>query len=417
LNTPVGQRQRLLLYAGQFRSGSPTAPGIGIQRRFTNLAGSVLFAPPSVTDFSPPTFGPVSVTAAGATVGFAVDVTDADGDSDVKRVFALYRDASGIWKTAEFSHIGSRWSGAGPVTGTSVEWFIQAIDAAGNVGVTSNKASVKSLTPPVPVGAISAALSGTGPVNGWYTSAVTVTITGAPGITYSLDGAPFASYGTPFAVTGTGVHVIAFQGSDGSSGSVTVPIDVTPPTVNSPPTPGTIEAGQTNASGIFTCADAGSGIASCTYTLDTSTITPGTTTRFVTVTATDRVGNTFTKPNIPYRVVYPFRGFLRPITNLPYLNIVNSGSAVPVKFSLSGNRGLGILASGSPSSLMINCDGTAPTDEIVTSTAGSSGLSYDAKSDTYTYVWKTDKAWAGTCRQLVVRFADGNAKLANFKFK
>jgi hypothetical protein len=30
-------------------------------------------------------------------------------------------------------------------------------------------------------------------------------------------------------------------------------------------------------------------------------------------------------------------------------------------------------------------------------------------------VWKTDKAWAGTNRQLVVKLADGTSHVANFK--
>ena len=52
-----------------------------------------------------------------------------------------------------------------------------------------------------------------------------------------------------------------------------------------------------------------------------------------------------------------------------------------------------------------------------TGTAGSSTLSYDASTDTYTYVWKTEKPWAGTCRQLVVKLKDGTFHRAIFKFK
>ncbi len=49
-------------------------------------------------------------------------------------------------------------------------------------------------------------------------------------------------------------------------------------------------------------------------------------------------------------------------------------------------------------------------------TVGYSSLTYDPASDTYTYVWKTDKRWEGTCRQLVVRLDDGTSHRANFKF-
>jgi len=40
---------------------------------------------------------------------------------------------------------------------------------------------------------------------------------------------------------------------------------------------------------------------------------------------------------------YDFAGFFQPIDNLPTLNGVKAGSAVPVKFSLGGNHGLDIL--------------------------------------------------------------------------
>ena len=39
-----------------------------------------------------------------------------------------------------------------------------------------------------------------------------------------------------------------------------------------------------------------------------------------------------------------------------------------------------------------------------------------ADAESHTYVWKTDKSWAGTCRQFTLTLADGNAKVANFKF-
>ena len=50
-----------------------------------------------------------------------------------------------------------------------------------------------------------------------------------------------------------------------------------------------------------------------------------------------------------------------------------------------------------------------------TLTAGGSSLSYDAGTDTYTYVWKTSKNWSDTCRQLVVKLADGTEHVANFE--
>lgn len=53
----------------------------------------------------------------------------------------------------------------------------------------------------------------------------------------------------------------------------------------------------------------------------------------------------------------------------------------------------------------------------VTVTAGASSLSYDATTNTYTYVWKTQKAWAGTCGTLHVTLTDGSDHTALFQFR
>ena len=116
-------------------------------------------------------------------------------------------------------------------------------------------------------------------------------------------------------------------------------------------------------------------------------------------------------------LVHPFVGFFPPIDNLPVFNEVKTGGAVPVKFSLSGGQGLDVFAVGYPKSEQIVCASTAPVDGIEeTVTAGSSGLSYNPLTDTYTYVWKTSKGWAGTCRRLSVMLNDGTLHQANFQF-
>ena len=52
-----------------------------------------------------------------------------------------------------------------------------------------------------------------------------------------------------------------------------------------------------------------------------------------------------------------------------------------------------------------------------TVTAGASSLAFSPGSGQYTYVWKTDKAWAGQCRTLVLGFGDGTQQSALFQFK
>ena len=141
---------------------------------------------------------------------------------------------------------------------------------------------------------------------------------------------------------------------------------------------------------------------------------PGRTT--VTWRSEDHSGNAATCRQ-QVTVTFPFVGFQAPVNNLPIVNTVRSGQSVPVKFSLTGDRGLGILATGSPSSRRVACDSSAATDAIETTTSSQSGLQYDPASDTYTYVWKTDKAWVGTCRQLTVTLTDGTSHTALFQLR
>jgi hypothetical protein len=122
---------------------------------------------------------------------------------------------------------------------------------------------------------------------------------------------------------------------------------------------------------------------------------------------------------IPFVVTvrYNFTGFFQPIDNLPALNSVMAGKAIPVKFKLKGDQGLGIFAAKSPSSQQITCATTAPIDPVEdTVTAGASRLDYDASIDQYTYIWKTNNAWANTCRRLTITFVDGTSRSVDFKF-
>jgi PKD repeat protein len=135
----------------------------------------------------------------------------------------------------------------------------------------------------------------------------------------------------------------------------------------------------------------------------------------VTLTLTDDdsdVGN----DTLTVKVQYAFTGFFSPVNNLPTLNAVKAGQAIPIKFSLGGNYGLSIFAAGYPSSSVVTCGNVAEDAIEETVTAGNSGLSYSVGNQQYTYVWKTDKAWANTCRTLVLKFSDGTIQKAIFKF-
>ena len=115
-----------------------------------------------------------------------------------------------------------------------------------------------------------------------------------------------------------------------------------------------------------------------------------------------------------YKVEAVFDGFAAPVDNQPVVNLAIGGQSIPVKFGIGGDGGLGILEAGYPKSTQMVCDATSVPDPIESTTTANSGLSFTGGS--YTYVWKTEKSWAGTARLLTVTLSDGTKHLARFTF-
>ncbi|MCA1701956.1 MAG: PxKF domain-containing protein [Actinobacteria bacterium] len=111
---------------------------------------------------------------------------------------------------------------------------------------------------------------------------------------------------------------------------------------------------------------------------------------------------------------YSVSAFAAPIVAPPSVNMSTAGVSVPLRFSLGGNRGLSVFASGYPRSAAYRCGGTLPTPSVGTATSGM--LTYDATNNTYAYVWKTTKTMKG-CRQVALRFKDGTLRTVLFNFK
>jgi len=259
---------------------------------------------------------------------------------------------------------------------------------------------------------------------GWYRDEVVVTFAGAgdPDLANGDAGSGVdpATLPADAVFDSSGSHTASGAvrdraGNESATGSLTVQVDADAPSVAvvCPSTP--VVLGDTASAG-WTAADAESGLAtsaSGSVALDTSSV--GTKSASA-PTAADNVGHLAGAACV-YNVIFDFRGFFRPVDNLPTLNVVRAGSGIPVKFSLSGDQGLDIFGFGYPVSHGIDCDTSAPLDSVEqTVTAGGSSLSYDAGSDQYVYVWKSEKAWAGTCRRLDVTLVDGTQHVAHFKF-
>ncbi|MCA1815414.1 MAG: PxKF domain-containing protein [Acidobacteria bacterium] len=222
-----------------------------------------------------------------------------------------------------------------------------------------------------------------------------------------------------------GSYTITYTATDGANTSTATRtvnvVDTTPPAITCPSDVTVTLPPNSSATSTAVSYPAVTATDSCSSSVNVNS-SPASGSLFpvgtTTVNATASDGTNSSSCSFHVTVLYNFAGFFPPIANLPAINVVNAGRAVPVKFSLSGFKGLGIFAAGSPASGQIVCN---PSENAVTVqdtvTAGGSSLSYDASSDQYIYVWKTDPSWAGTCRQLVVQLGDGSAHRADFRFK
>lgn len=214
-------------------------------------------------------------------------------------------------------------------------------------------------------------------------------------------------------------YTITYTATDDSGNTQTATrtvnvVDTTLPTITVlGANPATVIQGDPYTDAGATADDSCAGGLTVTTTGTVNTGVIGTYT--LTYTATDPSGNTATATRT-VNVIYRFTGFFSPIGNLPTLNSVNAGRTLPIKFSLNGDQGLGIMAAGFPASQQVTCNSSAPISELEgTETSGGSTLTYG--SGQYHYNWKTEGSWAGTCRLLNVKLIDGTEHTALFKFK
>lgn len=310
---------------------------------------------------------------------------------------------------------------------TTITWT--ATDAAGNT-TTANQTvtvidnTVPTVTAPAAVTlytGVGATLCGVNVANLNATLGTGSASDNCPGVgAVTRSGVPA---GNTFPLGNTTVTYSATDahGNSSSATQVVTVIDNTPPVITPPanivvqlPLNSTATSMVVNYPNPATATDNCAGTITIGYSpASGSTFPVGPTT--VTVTATDAHSNSSTA-TFTVTVLYNFTGFFSPVNNVPTLNAANAGKNIPVKFSLSGNKGLGIMAVDSPYSVSFNCATNDPGVDIVeTNQPGQSTLTYSP--DTYHYNWKTESSWAGTCRQLVVKLNDGSLHVANFKFK
>ena len=172
----------------------------------------------------------------------------------------------------------------------------------------------------------------------------------------------------------------------------------------------------------YSCADEanGSGVASCEGTLpvgarlDTTRVGAKT----FTVRTSDNAGNADSRA-VSYSVVYDFDGFLWPLVNLPRVNRWKAGLPVPVRFSLGSYRGSAPVAPGYPKVAPVSCGAGAQAAGAEKARGSWTKRSVRASKRggrTYMFLWKTEKNWAGGCRQLVLKLDDGTLHRVDVQF-
>jgi len=196
--------------------------------------------------------------------------------------------------------------------------------------------------------------------------------------------------------------------------------DVTPPTIDlRSPLDGAVFLLGEEVAADYSCADE-TGLAACEGSVpdgdpvDTGSVGQ----RTFTVTATDLAGGTATQTSA-YRVVYDFQGFRWPTRDRPEVNRVRAGRVVRVRFSLDGFHGRDVLADGFPQVAETQCgSGEEPASGAAARLVGRHRVRYRRWWwRSYWLLWKTERSWAGSCRQLLVGLADGTVHRVDYRFK
>lgn len=253
-------------------------------------------------------------------------------------------------------------------------------------------------------------------LNGWYRSNVTVAFDCAD------QGSGLATLACPsdqiLSQEGAGVSSTALTVTDMAgrvsdpSNTVTVKIDKTAPDATCGTTP-TFVRGSSGNTVSATVTDGISQPLAASVSAAAPTTALGH--QSADVTGSDKAGNTRTV-SCPYIVGFGFTGFSAPV-DADALNIAKAGQAVPLKFHVSDASGAVTNLTGyTLTSNGEGCDDSEPTDAIEAYAAGASGLQ-NLGGGNYQINWKTDKAFAGQCRQVNLTVGgDTTVHSADFKF-
>ena len=228
-----------------------------------------------------------------------------------------------------------------------------------------------------------------------------------------------------------GVNTVTCHAADAAGNTATASFtvtvhDTTPPTITiSTPVAGAVALHQTIAA-TYSCADAGSGVASCVgpvasgSPIDTGTVG----TRTFSVNATDAVGNA-SSASVGYSVTYasgggclgsPGHAILQPV-NADGTSVFKTGSTVPAKFRVCDASGNSIGTAGVVASFRLfqTVAGTVTdVDESVYSTTPDAAFRWSATDQLWIFNIGTKTLTAQTTYVYRITLLDGS--MIDFRF-
>jgi len=432
----TGGTTNLLVTPAQHKT-TGASDGSVILRTYSNVDLRLFYSAytgPAAKSGAPTILG-VNAVVVGGNVTFSARAVG-DPSAGMQQVWVTYTGQASAWASVDLVQSttdSTLWSKTMPLpaalSGRSIEYMVQAVNGVGLVSLDDNVGRYYAL------GKRNQTITFADvPVKTYGDADFPIVATATSGLAVT-----YAKTGAACSLTGSTVHIVAagsctvtasqagdadwFAASDISKTIVVQPANQTI-TITAPPS-------KTFGDADFTVsATSNAGLTPVTFSTTSTgcTVSATGTVHIVDIgpcaVVASQAGNANYNPataTATVQVIWPFTGFFQPVDNPGTTNILNTvtaGSAVPIKFSLGGNRGVtSVLATNSPIVTTFACPNSAPLDEIETTVAAStSGLQYDATSNQYTYVWKTVKGQTG-CRQVNVKLRDGTDHIALFKFK
>lgn len=333
-------------------------------------------------------------------------------NSDLAQAFTAVDNLSGLAVAADANFILTASSESGSASApTTASKTVR--DNAGN-STTRTLSALIDLTNPT--------ISGAASTTSWTNQPVAVTFTCADALSRVASCGPNATKSTEGAnqsVSGTAADNAGNTASTTVSG---INIDLTAPTLSvdgGPADGASYYFGNVPAAPTCSARDDLSGLnGTCSVSGYGNTVGQHT----VTATAIDNAGNQSTTRRSYTVLAWTLTGFYQPVDMGGALNVVKSGSTVPLKFdvfagAVNQNEQTTTAAVKSFTTALVSCPSSTTTDEIEITSTGGTSLRYDATAGQFVQNWATPSGQAGKCYRATMMTVDGSTIIAFFKLK